>query len=286
MESLRYRLRVRSLDDPIRIHALGDFHVGAAGCAEGRLRRAIQYVATDRGSLVLLMGDLGDYIGTSDKRWDAATIAPDMKITDLADWGQVLTDRILDICSPLVGSPRLIGVLEGNHEHTYSVRHHEAVTEHIAAGLRCPALGYTALIGIEAKAPAESRTIWILAGHGSGGGGLEQTKIGRTLKTAAACEGINLFVSGHSHTCQTAIVPPRLVPGPDDQLDDDRDVAETVVCGTYLRTYGPGFSGYGERGGYPPAHLGHPLIHVLPRTGEVWVRWMFKRWRPELASAA
>lgn len=265
-------IKLKSIDDQVRLHATGDWHLGNRGCAEGHLRRTIAQIGKERNSAVLLMGDLGDFIGPSDKRWEPAAISEKLGLEDLEDWGTTLERWVSDVAKPIKG--KIIGVLEGNHEATYSRQNHQAITQHIAGDLGCPELGYTSLIRIVFEAKDGSRDMTIMATHGSGGARTEGGKLNRLIATMQIAKA-DLVLMGHVHTCLMHR-DPRLI-----RIDPDGAPAELgetstmgVVTGTYLRTYCHGHSGYGERAGYKPTPIGHPVIVITPRTLEMTVGWV------------
>jgi len=260
-------VRLKSLDEPVRLHATGDWHVGEAGCAETRLRESMAKIAKDRRALVLLMGDLGGFIAPDDRRWDAATVAEGLSIRDLSDWGHVLTSRIADIAKPVKN--KVIGVLQGNHEDTYSSRHGVAITDHLAAAIGAPSLGYATMFTIRFQTPKEHSDLTIFATHGSGGAATTGGKLNRLTRCIQSVEA-NLVLMGHVHTLLSTTVS-RLYQdgmriGSRDQLG--------VITGTYLKTYCQGHSGYGEKAGYSPVSLGHPCITIIPRTKQMSVQWL------------
>lgn len=267
------RVRVASLDDEVHLYPTGDWHVGEAGCAEGRLRRAVAYMARDPVALVLLMGDLGGWIAPDDRRWDPSSVAQDLSILDLSDWGEALVERVVELAEPLRG--RILGMLEGNHEAVFGKRHHLDVTRRMAERLGCEVLGYSGFVDLQVVAPEGQRTLRIMATHGSGGAQTLGGKINRLERLGRQHETVDLVCMGHVHACLDAWLSPRL--GVRDGVIHDDSMTLGVITGTYLRTYTEGHSGYGERAGYDPTQIGHPCVVWIPRTGELWVRWIFRR---------
>lgn len=264
-------IKLKSLDHPVRLHATGDWHLGNLGCAETRLRRDMEQIGRERNAAVLLMGDLGDFICSTDKRWEPAAISEKLGIHDLEDWGTTLEAWVSDVAAPLRN--KIIGVIEGNHEATYSRQNHSTVNRHISSALGCPPLGYTSLIRLVFEALDGSRDMTIMATHGSGGARTEGGKLNRLISTMQIAKA-DLVLMGHVHTCLMHREP-RLIRM---DLEEGAELGETstigVVTGTYLRTYCHGHSGYGERAGYKPTPIGHPVITITPRTLEMTVGWV------------
>lgn len=260
-------IKLKSLDQTVRLHATGDWHVGESGCAEERLRRSILSIADDPSSVVFLMGDLGGFITPMDRRWDPESVAEGLSIHDLSDWGGVLSRRIVDISAPVRG--RILGSLLGNHEEVYNKRNSCQVHKDIAAGLGCRPLAYSALFTLRLIAPEGNRQIRVMATHGSGASATPGGKLNRLIRTMQSFDA-DLILMGHVHACISH------------RLSQIRQIGENigeinqlgVITGTYLRTYCNGHSGYGERAGYSPTSLGHPCIEIHPRSLAMSVMWV------------
>lgn len=258
---------VADLDEPVRLHATGDWHLGERGCVEARLRRDVEAIAADDHAVVLLMGDLGGFIAPDDaKRWDPSSVAEGLTIEDLCDWGGALVRRVVDAARPLAG--RVVGVLEGNHEMAFRQRQRQPVTRMIAAELGAPALGYSCLFTLRFRAGRERRDLSVMATHGSGAAATPGGKLNRLIRTMHSVDA-DLVLMGHVHDCQSY--------GRARLYQDGAGIGEReqlgVVTGTYLATYWQGHSGYGERAGYAPVRLGHPVIEITPRTLGMTVGW-------------
>lgn len=260
-------IHVRDLGAPVNLHATGDWHVGEAGCAEGRLRRAIDKIASDRSGVALLMGDLGGFIAPDDKRWDARNVAEGLSIADLGDWESLLVERIASIAKPI--RKKIIGVLAGNHEKGFSKRHHIDVTHHIGKEIGCPALGYSCLFTLRFVCGKHERELSVYGTHGAGAAMTAGAKLNRLIRYMDIFPYTSLVLSGHMHSGIEYRLP-RL-------YQNGSDIGERLqfgaITGTFLRTYSLGSSGYGEERGYPPSALGHPVISIVPETGDIGVRW-------------
>jgi len=260
-------IEVPDLDTPVRLHATGDWHLGERGCVEGKLRAAVDAIMADDRAIVLLMGDLGGFIAPDDaRRFDPASVAEGMEIADLNDWGGAVVRMVHRVAEPLRG--RIIGVLEGNHEMTHRQRQRQPVTRMIADGLGAPALGYTCLFILRFQAPNGRRDLSVMATHGSGAAATPGGKLNRLIRTMHSVDA-DLVLMGHVHDClsygRARLYRSRTGIGERDQVG--------VVTGTYLATYSQGHSGYGERAGYSPVRLGHPVIEIAPRDLSMSVGW-------------
>ena len=271
-----YRWPVDSLDSPVKLHVTGDWHLGARGCAEQRLEAVIAEGAEDSNARLLLMGDLAEWIPPTDARWDASAVSPSLSIADLARYDQAMLDRIERVTAPWSG--RIIGALEGNHEGAYARRHGQDIGALIAEKIGTRNLRYSALLTLRfVDHQGKTADVSVLATHGAGAAATPGGKLARLVRLMQSAD-VDLSLMGHVHVCLDARHTVLRQDG------DEIGARETlgVVTGTYLRTYAVGHSGYGERAGYSPVALGHPVISITPRTGEMAVSWA----RPRAASRA
>ena len=109
-------------------------------------------------------------------------------------------------------------------------------------------------LGIEDRYRSEAAFVDIGVGSGGHGKGKQvhyvirvqhQAKNNVNHGTADGIEGIDAFVSGHTHKPMDKPLG-KLVYDPKNKAVSQKDV-ENIVCGHFLR-----FGGYGERGGYRP----------------------------------
>jgi predicted phosphodiesterase len=261
-------VEVESLDQPVRLHATGDWHLGERGCVEARLKRDIESIAADDSAMVLLMGDLAGCIAPDDaRRFDPASVSQSLTIEQMSDWGNVCVELVVDAAQPIIG--RIVGVLEGNHESGYRQRHHQRITRQIASRLGAPEIGYSCMFTIRFVAGREHRDLTVMATHGSGAAATPGGKLNRLIRFMHSADA-DLVLMGHVHDClsygRARIYQHGQRIGEREQLG--------VVTGTYLATYSQGHSGYGERAGYAPVRLGHPVIEITPRTLAMSVGWV------------
>lgn len=258
---------VTDLDEPVRLHATGDWHMGERGCVESLLRRDIETIAADDRALVLLMGDLAGCIAPDDqRRFDPSSVGVGLTIDDLNDWGGACVRMVTAMAEPI--AHRVVGVVEGNHEMGYRQHKQQPITRMIASALGAPALGYTCLFAVRFRAGKHHRDLEVMATHGSGAAATPGGKLNRLIRTMHSVDA-DLVLMGHVHDC--------IHYGRARLYRDGAQVGERkqlgVVTGTYLATYSQGHSGYGERAGYSPVVLGHPVITITPRTLAMTVGW-------------
>ena len=248
-----------------RLYAIGDCHIGNAGCAIEKLREDVERAHDDKDSVVLLMGDLADYIGPDDnKRWDPSTITPDVPVKKLAQWGQYLAECVVNVFRPLKG--KIIGSLYGNHEHQFMRRAAaEQLHNWVCTELGTRNLGYCCFFNLSFRRGTDqiaTRSYRVFAHHGAGSARTAGGKMNRLVSFMLTNEA-DVYLVGHLHERDVKRI---------DTLATDKDCKEIksrkrlgVFTGTYLRTYNQGpESGYGERAGYVPVPLGCSVIEFNP----------------------
>jgi len=262
---------VDDLTKPYEIHATGDWHLGARGCAENRLRATMERVGRKRNAIVLLMGDLGEFIIPSDNRFDPMAVCQDAKVEDLGDWADFLIDKIASVARPLrggsAGGPgKIIGALKGNHENTMSVKTHRNLGRAIADRLGCRYLGYSGLftlIFVE-KSTKKRAKLSVFATHGAGNAATPGGKMQRLKKYCDMVDS-DLVLMGHLH--DTMKVTSIRLRQTEEGIGNASQLG--VMTGTYLRTYSEGEGGYGEMKGYQATPIGHACITIIPATREM-----------------
>jgi UDP-2,3-diacylglucosamine pyrophosphatase LpxH len=262
-------IEVPDLDQPVRLHGLGDIHIGNRGCAESKLRRDVAAIAADPLAVVLLMGDLGDFISADDeKRWDPLSVSQDLRIEDMADWGGTLVRWVSRELEPLRG--KIIGSIEGNHEKSYRKRKQQPVARQMAQEIGAPALGYTCRFILRFTDGRHHRDMKVMATHGNGKARTAGAKLNRLIANMRLAHDADLVLMGHVHDCQHYLRVALTHAGK--HLGEFTQ--NGVITGSYLATYDEGFSGYGEEAGFDPVRLGHPVIEIVPRTLGMSVGWV------------
>jgi hypothetical protein len=261
-------IEVADLDEPVRLHATGDWHLGERGCVESMLRRDIDAIAADDRAVVLLMGDLAGCIAPDDsRRFDPSSVGESLSIEDINDWGGACVRMVHRMAEPIRG--RIVGVVEGNHELGYRLHKQQPITKMIADALGAPALGYSCFFTIRFVEGKHRSALSVMATHGSGAAATPGGKLNRLIRTMQSVDS-DLVLMGHVHD---SISYGRARIYQDGQRIGEREQLG-VVTGTYLATYSQGHSAYGEQKGYSPVRLGHPVIEITPRSLAMSVGWV------------
>ena len=139
---------------------------------------------------------------------------------------------------------KIICLTDGNHEYNRGTKDADCY----------PIYDIATAIGIPERYRSEAAFVDIGIGNGGHGKGKQvhyvfrvqhQAKNNVNFGTADGIEGIDVFVSGHTHKPMDKPLG-KLVYDSKNKSVSQKDV-ENIVCGHFLR-----FGGYGERGGYRP----------------------------------
>jgi len=214
-----------------RLIAIGDFHIGAAACAEKELEHAIENIMKLSDAKVIIMGDLCEF-------------ATRHSIGNLFD--QVLdpTSQYLE-ARYLLGRLRrkIVGILSGNHEGRVAYESGLSVPRLLADELHVPYLGGRALI----KWKVGGMTYTFLVTHGSGAATTLSGRINaaeRALRVAPDADGI---LYGHFHELNYVRLP---------VFRSGRVTARYIIfTGSFLSG-----AEYANARNYPPAVVGYPIL--------------------------
>lgn len=139
---------------------------------------------------------------------------------------------------------KIICLTDGNHEYNRGTKDADCY----------PIYDIAMAIGIPERYRSEAAFVDIGVGNGGHGKGKQvhyvfrvqhQAKNNVNFGTADGIEGIDVFVSGHTHKPMDKPLG-KLVYDSKNKAVSQKDV-ENIVCGHFLR-----FGGYGERGGHRP----------------------------------
>ena len=285
MQEVQWDFTPRGNKAHCRIYILSDVHLGHAASHKALFKRHIDQIRQDPEAHVLLLGDLMDGIGTTDKRFQLSQLDPDClseRRDDIINW-QV--EAAEDLLGPITGKIRLI--LAGNHE--------EGLTRHGGGadplrslarrlGLDEPPPGCVLGKPYEAAYTAYCRLRWpdktgkyrphwwtvdLALHHGAGGGRKPGAKVNRVDDRASWWPTAQVVASGHNHS---RTLTERV--GISVSAKSFHQEQVTQVClntGSYMRTYMANATGshYAERGDYPPSALGGVFVDVAFEDAEV-----------------
>ena len=215
----------------VEIFLAADIHVGSAEFDEYRWE-LFEELIKQPNSFVIFAGDQMEY-ATRQSKSDIYTqrLSPSSQKRWWIDHLRNYKDKVLCI-------------VDGNHEYNRASKDADDF----------PLYDIALALGIEDRYRSEAAFVDIGVGDGGHGKGKQvryvfrvchQAKNNVNYGTADGFEGIDVFVSGHTHKPQD-LPRPKLVYDTKNKSVSQKDV-ENIVCGHFLR-----YGGYGERAGYRP----------------------------------
>lgn len=257
-----YTIPIKYKGDKISLIPIGDEHLFSKNCRLDKLKELISWIGRTPNTYWIHMGDMCEFINTSDPRFDARNMTG-LKVDDLADLPKAEADSAIELYKPI--AHKCIGKIEGNHERKVLEKYQFDIQNYICAQLKIQDLSFDAIIRLSLKYArkinAFSQNVFIFATHGTGGGRFLGAKINRMHDFAKFLPQCDIYIAGHVHDkaidkatslgC-TVRGTPRLV----------EKTKVFVVSGTFYQTYTEDTSSYAERAGFPPSRLGVVKITI------------------------
>lgn len=209
-----------------------DIHTGSAEFDEKRWAK-FEELVMQPGKYVIFAGDQCEYATRSSKS-DVYTQA--LSPSQQKRWW-------IEHLKPIVKAGKILCIVDGNHEFNRASKDADCF----------PLFDIALALGIEDRYRSEGAFVDIGVGH-IGKAGKQARYVFRVQHqarnavnygTVDGFEGIDVFVSGHTHKPMDRPTG-RLVYDPKNKYVAQRDI-ENIVSGHFLR-----FGGYGERAGYRP----------------------------------
>ena len=271
-----------SRKDWFTLWGTGDWHLWNRACSEKLLDHDLAEIREDPHALWVGTGDYADYIGYHDgKRFDPDCVSERVTIADLGRLGQRQTEEVRDKMKPIAS--KCCGLILGNHELKYQQTQEQAnLHGWLCTELGARNFGYSVLFDVIFCRVTGIKTVRvsrncpkncnarhrfrIFAHHGSGFAATPGGKLNRLIRFMNMMEA-DIYLMGHVHD-QTGR---RMVEIRADATCENITQREKlgVICGTYLRTYTQGSTGYGEQKGYEPVPLGARFVRIHPDSGQV-----------------
>jgi len=239
------------------LYPIGDTHLGTKHCTENDLIKTINEIKDTPTALWVGMGDYGEFITPTDKRWDSKVIAD--WLTDQDNIPEDQTKHICDLFEPIKG--KCIGLLEGNHEDAIRRCLRVNVQKNICERLGLTNLGYSAWVKLRfARENSNEKHVYkCVFTHGEGWAITPGAKMNRLQRFMNSFDA-RIYGMGHMHDIITHSVPYL-------ELSEANLIRQKervgAVTGCWFKTYSQGIgASYGERKGYPPTSLGCPKYTI------------------------
>ncbi|MDY6834221.1 MAG: hypothetical protein SVY53_05400 [Chloroflexota bacterium] len=261
--------------DVFHIYTSGDEHFGTLACQEHLIVDQYNRIANDPFGLYIGMGDKGEYITPTDKRWEQELISPWVERDRIA---YTQARRFIEVAKPIrdgrlpySGDSKMLGLHSGNHEDSYGKLGADNIHRTICEELNVPSLGRTAITRISWR-EINGNTTWsmlIRSSHPDVGAVTEAGKKKKLLDTMKNWPTCDIVVMGHMHSVETAEITYKDLNKAGHIVDRDRAGA---VTGCWYETYLEGAeTGYGERKEYSPSKLGCPVFKINPAKRQIRV---------------
>lgn len=278
MRIVTREIKVKTLSQPIIITPIGDTHIGAVDCHDKLLRDCIDRIAKSDNHYWIGMGDYGEWIMPSDKRFDFNMLPKDERGNAMSNFMGTQLKRTVAPFLPI--KDKCLGLLEGNHEATISKHYFKDVHQDICgeletntcydpiAKIRNCNLTYSSIMRIIFKindGRTDSRELLIWLHHGAGGGRKTGSKVNRIEEQAQFFPDCDMYFMGHVHSRILNFTPAISVKPRTNKLSDR--VKCFGITGTFKKTYQSDYSSYGERAQYPPTALGVISVKIIPEYG-------------------
>lgn len=234
----------------VNLYALSDFHLGANGFAEDKLKNRIEEISKDKEALVIINGDVADFIRAGDPRFEMGEYNldyPDIQHQYMA---------VKKILKPI--KDKIILLTMGNHDHSVKKYYGWNVIQMLADDFNCDYTEDLCLLKIEMK----DSTHRVLVTHGATGSSTLGGSIRWLKKRINALERApDIGLMGHVHRLDVVL---------NARWNDDFDTSIKYIgfTGSYYDTYSDSGSNYGTRKAYPPLPIGC-LMFELHKDGRI-----------------
>jgi hypothetical protein len=267
MELLQRDIKVASRSTIVRIYFLYDWHTGAYGFEPQLLKRHINKIMSEDDSFAVLGGDLGEFIGKKDPRYNPRGVHPmfheDLKKNNLVGGQYNFIEKTL---KPLADAEKILAYVEGNHELKFA--HHTDIdfTSMIGERLGVPYGGGCAIIGLRLKRLNATRVCIVNAIHGKRGGATTASKVTCLERQSTRIRGCHIYTRGHGHT--KFVLPGERVGIRINQktgnIEEFAEPEAKASSGAYSRILVAGGQSYAEDGEYQPTDLGCVYAEIKP----------------------
>ena len=263
--------------DQFTVYPIGDIHFGSANCDVKLLDEVIAEVRADPNARWIGMGDICEFIGPNDKRWDSGDI--DKRVVSLDCEGHIGDTYVRKIAAKLKCiAGKCLAYGDGNHEQAW-LKYNTSdmswrILELMGLGGDDPEkrpLIHTqwdclTRIVFDHSTRDRSLAVRIFHGHGWQAGRQEGGKVNEVRRLMAYIEA-DIYLQGHSHSKWVV---------PQTRLETNGRFTKLVAhevytshTGSFLRTLQQNHVGYSERAGYPPTSTGVVKFILKPEEDKV-----------------
>lgn len=243
---------------------ISDAHYGHPLFSLKHFKRTVDFIANQENVFTFLNGDLIEAVTRASKgNIYKQTVEPKMQ-----------RKNITELLRPI--AHKILGSVQGNHEHRISDQASEDPSELIAEALHIPYRPSGMLVKISFgdynnRTKGKPFVFWGYFTHGYGGA---RTKGGKNVKVerASTFVGANFYCMSHDHVSNAS---PSNYLLPDNRTHIDEKTGFRIGKVTSLRKLEIKtnaylkWGDYAETGGFPPTDLLTPVIKLLPHGNEL-----------------
>lgn len=248
------------------LYCISDLHAGSKSFSEKKFLEIVTEIEHNPTALVALVGDLGEFIHYTDKRFSSEDVSHGV-LMHLDSIGDYIEGYVADLLWPI--RKKILCITKGNHEMSYESRFNQKITEGICKRLKIPETygGWTCLVKLIFRRKSGSDANTVITLHCQHGYTASRTD-GALLNVLNRIPGrwdADIFLTGHAHRKLSRIIPRvGLTHTTPPKLTDKPIVL--VCCGSYKKGYEENVITYTERAGYDPTELGCVKVHIKPDT--------------------
>ena len=264
----------------ITVYGIGDIHLGNKASSVDVAADDVEWIRSDPMGLWLGVGDYAEYINHLDPRFDPDCVAEYVSVSDLGKLGVALTDKVAAMFRPI--RHKCLGLCFGNHEAKYMrMQSQKDMHDAMCMYLEVPNLEYSAAFdlvflhcaGMQTATLSRERPdrdgvteTWrrrFFVHHGAGAAQSPGGKYNRLYRSMEVFEADVAFI-GH---CHDSMVARRVRVGANEACTETHQTEQrAAMCGSYLRTYAPDVTTYGEMRMYQPVPFGPGVARFHPKS--------------------
>ncbi len=277
MELVEKKLKLARGVKSVEIILSGCWHLGHGSANEDAIRAMIKYIKSEPNRRLILMGDITDGIGLTDKRYNPLEVAPWLSVQDMSNRIVLEVERAIDFIQPI--RDQVDAVVLGNHcakpRRTIHVDIHRMLTN----GIGAPSLGMIGFMRyvFSGRDRGESRPVSLYLEHGSGGAGTVGVVLNKMVQRAKDFPGTDIVGGAHHHR-SGAVTADTVRYDPETGTMSNRSTL-CVTAPSFMDYHFPGRESYAEQMNMSPHSIGPGKIVVRPwENGEKRVGYAFPYW--------
>ena len=262
MEKNIIPIKTDKINSVVTIVPIFDTHILNPTFDKEMYKKCINYIANKDATYWFGGGDYGEFIKIKDKRFNALSCYPDLKVKDLARIVDLEREIFEEETGPILNPEKCLGLGEGNHDIKISKEGDGEIVRDLCTAHNVRYLGYSGFIKLvfSRGASTTSRSFTIYYHHGWSAARMTGGKV-NYIERMAKDNDCNIAVTGHCHT--------RVTTGPIDipSMNSNKPLLKYgIICGSWKRGVGWGKMTWEETRGYGQDYhrMGTWAIQIIP----------------------